>query len=89
MTTIDEIEHRLSKIESRNQNVTLDKKREWSVERKIAIIIITYLIIGLYLWFIWLDKRYIHAIVPTLGFILSTLSLAFIKNIWIRKFIIK
>ena len=86
---IENLRERITKIESRNQKVTIDKQWEQSLTRKIAIIVITYIIIWIYLWFIWVEEWYIHAIVPTIGFIISTLSIAFIKNIWIKRFIIK
>ena len=79
-----EIEFRIKKIETRNQKVELDKKWETSSTRKIILITSTYLVIGLFMQFIKVNKPWLNAIVPATGFFLSTLALPFIKNIWIK-----
>ena len=79
------IEERLDAIEARNKRVELDKKWEGSWTRKVLIILFTYTTIGLYLKFIVGIDPWINAIVPTIGFLLSTLTLPFFKKIWIEK----
>lgn len=76
------IEERLSRIEDRNLNVEKDKAWETSLTRKILIAIFTYLAIALYLKFILRIDPWINAIVPTLGFLLSTLTLPYFKKLW-------
>ena len=78
------IEERLDKIEQRNKKVETDKAWEASSTRKIILIIFTYLAVGLYLNAIRISNPWINAIVPSLGFLLSTLTLPFIKNWWIK-----
>lgn len=79
------IEKRLDAIEARNRKVELDKKWEGSWTRKLFIVLFTYITIGMYLKFIVGIDPWINAIVPTIGFLLSTLTLPYIKEIWIRK----
>lgn len=85
MKQLDDIEKRLAKIEKRNNSVEMDKAWETSWTRKFLIIIFTYFSIALYLKYIVKIDPWINAIVPSLGFLLSTLSLPFFKNIWIQR----
>ena len=44
-----DLESRISAIESRNSRVELDKQWEISFTRKLAILLMTYAILGLYM----------------------------------------
>jgi hypothetical protein len=81
---IKEIESEIIKIKQRNQRVELDKEWEGSYSRRFLIGLFTYVSIGVYMWFIGVDKPLLNAIVPTIGFTLSTLSLPIFKEIWKR-----
>lgn len=76
------LDERVEKIEARNQKVETDKAWEGSWSRKIVLIIFTYLAVGLYLNVIKVKDPWINAIVPSIGFLLSTLTLPWIKNWW-------
>ncbi|MBI2125357.1 hypothetical protein HYV87_00110 [Candidatus Woesearchaeota archaeon] len=78
------ITKRLEAIEQRNKKVELDKAWESSLARKISIAVLTYFIIVLFFFVAQLPKPFINSIVPTIGFVLSTLSLSFLKKLWIR-----
>lgn len=80
------LEKRITKIEQRNKNVTIDKAWETSTIRKILLAIFTYLTIGFYLNAININQPWLNAIVPSIGFLLSTLTLPFFKKIWIKYF---
>ncbi len=82
---LKEIEKRITRIEERNKRVELDKAWETSFQRKALILVLTYLTIGLFMNFIKVDKPFLNAIVPSLGFLLSTFSIPFFKSIWIKK----
>ena len=86
MTSINDLEKEIFLIKNRNKKVEIDKAWETSLTRKIILIIFTYIAIGLYLQVIQIDKPWLNAIVPTLGFFLSTLTLPFFKKIWERYF---
>jgi len=76
------IEERLSRIESRNGKVEADKAWETSWTRRIAIMVLTYLVVSAYLAFVVHIDPWINALVPVIGFLLSTLTIEFIKNRW-------
>lgn len=82
------IEERILRIEKRNQSVEKDKAWETSLFRKLLIVVFTYLSIALYLKFIVKIDPWINAIVPAMGFLLSTLTLSYFKKLW-EKFIYK
>lgn len=81
----NDIETEIELIKERNKRVELDKKWETSWTRKLCIAILTYFVVVLYSYFtnqfsnIWLSS-----LVPVLGFILSTLSIKFIRKVWER-----
>lgn len=76
------LEERVEKIEQRNKNVEMNKAWETSYTRRLLIILFTYLAIALYLKFIVGINPWINAIVPSLGFLLSTLTLPYFKSLW-------
>ncbi len=82
MSNLEDIENRLAKVELRNKNVQRDKAWETSVTRKVLIILFTYIAISLYLKFIVGINPWINAIVPSVGFLLSTLTLPYCKKVW-------
>jgi hypothetical protein len=88
MTELLDLEKRIEKIERRNKKVQVDKAWETSWMRKVLIIIFTYLSIALYLRFIVGIDPWINAIVPAIGFLLSTLSLPYFRKLW-EKYIYK
>lgn len=82
MISLESLTHRIDLIESRNQRVELDKLWETSYTRRFLIAVFTFLSIGIYMWAIGINKPWLNAIVPTIGFTLSTLSLPLFKKIW-------
>lgn len=78
------IEKEIKNIKNRNKKVEADKAWETSSSRKITIAILTYFVIVLFFHFAWFDKPFINAIVPTTWFLLSTLSIQFFKNLWLK-----
>ena len=76
------LEQRISKIEKRNSEVELNKSWETSWTRRGLVAIFTYLAIALYLKYIVGINPWINAIIPTVGFLLSTLTLPFFKKLW-------
>ncbi len=71
--------------EARNKRVENDKAWEGSWTRKLLIVVFTYVTIGMYLKFIVGIDPWINAIVPTIGFLLSTITLPYFKQVWISK----
>lgn len=80
-----DIQIQLNAIKDRNQRVEADKAWETSWTRKILVAILTYLVILIFLIMIKAEQPFITAIVPTVGFILSTASLSLGKRIWLKQ----
>ena len=81
---MEEIEKVLQDIKERNRRVEADKAWETSAFRKLLIAIITYIVASIVLYAIGVPNFFLSAIIPTLGFLLSTLSIPFIKKWWIK-----
>lgn len=88
MNKIQEIEQRIQLIEKRNRRVEIEKAWSDSWTRKILVAIFTYLSIALYFQYILEINPWLNAIVPTVGFLLSTLTFSFFKGLW-SKYIYK
>jgi len=81
---MENIEQRLQRIEDRNSKVEIDKAWETSFSRRFLLVLFTYLAISLYLFAIDVSNPWINAIVPAVGFLISTLTLPFFKRVWLR-----
>jgi hypothetical protein len=79
-----EIQKEIEQLKKRNQRVEADKARETSIARKIIIMVLTYAVIVIFLYTAKLPNPRTNAIVPTIGFMLSTLGLTAIKNIRLK-----
>lgn len=86
MANSKNIEKEIAKIRDRNKHVETDKAWETSWTRRALLTIFTYLAIGLYLNAIKIPDPWLDAVVPAVGFMLSTLTLPFFKRMWIKYF---
>jgi hypothetical protein len=82
---IKKIESEIALIKQRNKKVEADKAWETSFSRKFLLVLVTYLSIVLFMYFAEIKNPWLNAIVPSIGFYLSTLSLPILKKIWIKK----
>ncbi|MFA9288896.1 MAG: hypothetical protein ACEQSA_03385 [Weeksellaceae bacterium] len=82
MKTLEQLSQEIDQLKLRNKTVDTNKAWETSWTRKLLIIAFTYITIGLYINMIGVKDPLIHAIVPSLGFLLSTLSLPYFKKLW-------
>lgn len=80
-----DIEKEIQIIKERNKKVEADKAWETSFLRKILILITTYIVASLALYSIGTPNFYLGAIIPTIGFFLSTLGFPVVKKWWIDK----
>ncbi len=85
MTDIKELEKRIENIEKRNKRVEGDKAWETSTLRKALIIVLTYIFALLYLRIADTTNPFLGAVVPTVGFLLSTQTLDLIKKKWLSR----
>jgi len=84
MNEIEELKNEIDLIKKRNASVEGDKAWETSVARKIILILLTYILIGIYLTILKVDRPWLNALVPAFGFLLSTLTLGLIKQFWVK-----
>lgn len=77
-----DLEKRITAIEKRNAAVEQDKAWETSWTRKITISFLTYLVVVIYLLIINATRPFVSALVPVVGFLLSTAVLKSIRQIW-------
>ncbi|MFH1224256.1 MAG: hypothetical protein V1676_00450 [Candidatus Diapherotrites archaeon] len=77
---------KISAILSRNARVERDKAWEVSKTRRAIIAVATYLVILYFLLLINAPNPYTNALVPAAAYLLSTLSLPFIKKWWEKEF---
>jgi len=80
---MENIEKEIELIKKRNKSVELDKSWEKSWTRRIFIAAITYIIALMWMRTIGESLIFLKACIPTGGYLLSTLSLPFIKKWWI------
>ena len=83
---IKNLEKELEIIKERNSRVETDKAWEISWVRRLFITISTYVIAGIWLVVIHDNFPWLKAFVPSVGYLLSTLSLPFIKKWWVKNF---
>ncbi len=82
---IKELEKRITDIEKRNKRVEGDKAWETSSLRKFLIVVLTYVFAVLYLKIADTTNPFFGAVVPCVGFYLSTQTLSIIKKKWLNK----
>jgi hypothetical protein len=79
------MEKRIEAIEARNRRVERDKAWEISWTRRLSIAAMTYVVVSCYLIIINKEQPFINAIVPTVGYLLSTIALRKIRTTWQSK----
>lgn len=80
------LENALNTIQERNKKVEIQKAWETSFTRRAFIAIVTYIVAYFYMSFgLGNEEAYLHAFVPTGGYLLSTFSLPLIKDFWIQR----
>ncbi len=86
MTEQENLSQRIASLEERNRRVTADKAWETSLTRRALLLLFTYLAVALYLAAIEVEQPFLNAIVPSAGFLLSTLTLPWFKRGWLSRY---
>jgi len=89
MISSEDLLERIEEIENRNKRVEVDKKWEGSWTRKLTIMLLTYCVVVTYLFMISNNNPWINAIVPPIGFLLSTLAIGKLRIWWQSRFLDK
>jgi len=50
-----------------------------------VIAVLTYLVIVLFMYSFGIEMPWVNAIVPTMGFVISTLTIGALKGFWIKR----
>ncbi len=79
------LEKELKEIKSRNKKVEADKAWEISKTRRGIIAVFTYVAILIFLKMIDAPNAWLVALVPATAYVLSTLTLPFLKKWWVEK----
>ncbi len=78
------LEQEISDLKARNKRVEADKAWETSWTRKGVVAGLTYSVVVLFFFVADLPNPFVNAIVPSIGFVLSTLTVPLFKKWWIR-----
>lgn len=86
---IEQLENEIRTIKDRNVRVEADKAWETSNMRIGSIMMVTYIVAAIVMYTIGVKNYLLSALVPVVGFYLSTQSLPAIKRYWMRKYLPK
>ncbi len=84
MASIEELEKEIADIKARNTRVEADKAWETSWTRKLVIFALTYTVIVIFFFVASLPDPFVNAVVPSVGFLLSTMTVTLFKTWWLR-----
>lgn len=76
----------IEEIQLRNKGVTADKAWEISFIRRALIAVYTYLAVWGFLTVIEVESAALNALVPPSAFLISTLTMPYAKNIWLKHY---
>jgi len=83
MSEINELKQEIQKLKDRNKRVEANKAWEISFTRILLLMILTYVFTVItFLTFKNDSPWWINALIPALGFYLSTLTLPFVRSFW-------
>jgi len=74
------LEERISQLEDRNIRVDADKAWEISWTRRLSIAVLIYITVVFYLRYVVHIDPWINALVPVIGYSLSTLTISWLKK---------
>ncbi len=80
------LEDRVRAIEARNAKVEAHKAWETSLARRGFLAGVTWLAATLTLAVLEVERPFLPALVPVIGYVISTLSLPYLRRFWIRRF---
>ena len=82
---IDRLESEIEQLKSRNALVERDKAWETSFFRRSSIAILTYVVTAIVFLLIGVPYFGLSALIPTIGYLISTLTLPIVKIQWSNK----
>ena len=85
MPTLDALQKEIDEIKSRNRRVEADKAWETSWTRKALVLLLTYIVVVIFFFVARLPEPFVNAIVPSLAFMLSNLTIPAFKKWWVGR----
>ena len=85
MASLEEITKEVEIIKARNKRVEADKAWETSWTRKVVILLLTYIVIVIFFFTAHLPEPFANAVVPSVAFMISTLTVPFVKRWWLKR----
>lgn len=82
MSELETLQKEIDQIKELNRRVEANKAWETSTTRKVLIAVLTYVFMVLTFTTLQSPTPWKDAIIPTLGFLLSTFSLTYFRVIW-------
>jgi len=82
---LEKLEEQIAVIRDRNRRVEADKAWETSSFRIAAIAGMTYVVAFSFMWSVGNVRPWLNALIPAIGFVLSTQSLPFVKRSWLKR----
>lgn len=79
-----DIKEEIEAIKERNARVEADKAWETSFARKAVITVFTYALSALILVSIGAPQPLLNALIPSIGFLLSTMTFGAFKGYWVK-----
>ena len=84
MTEVEKLKNEIEKIKAHNRRVEKDKEWETSTVRRIAVAVATYVVVLLFFLMTDTNRPFLSALIPAIGFLLSTLSINILKSWWLK-----
>lgn len=85
MTSLEQLQQEIEEIKTRNKRVELDKAWETSWTRKLIVLLLTYVVVVAFFFAARLPDPFANAVVPSVAFVLSTLTIPLFKRWWMKK----
>ncbi len=85
MEELQQLKQEIERIQTRNRRVDADKAWETSLSRRVLVAFLTYCVVALFFLMAEMSRPFVGAVVPTIGFIVSTLTISQFKSYWVQK----
>ena len=82
---LTDLKREIEKIKARNTRVEEDKAWETSWTRKVFIIVSTYIVVVIFMMIMQEDKPFLKALVPVVGYIVSSVSYDAVRAWWLKR----
>lgn len=82
---VEAIRREIDQIKQRNSKVEQDKAWEISLTRRTFLTALTYAVTSIVFLSIDVNQPLLAALIPTTGYVLSTLSLPLVKKAWLTR----